>query len=543
VISPDVVFVGGTVVTADPSAPRSSALAVAGGRIIALGDTASALVPDAGEVIDLAGRSLLPGFRDGHVHPLWGGMELASLPLAGATSLDELLDRVRAHAVANPDRGWIHGGGYHPSLLPGGDGVADAALLDAVVPDRPVALEANDHHTMWVNSRALELAGIDAHTPDPPLGEIVRRGDGSPMGTLREWGALALVQRLLPRMGLEQRAEGLRLAMTELGRAGIVWAQEAAAAPDEVAAYADLARAGGLTTRVNAALRADPGTWSRRREAFVSCRRAVETDGAVSDRLSARTVKFFADGVIEAGTGFLLEPYDDAPHSCGLPNWSPQELSQAVTAFDADGFQIHIHAIGDGGVRMALDAVAAAALRNGPADRRAVIAHTQLVHPDDRSRFALLGVIANFEPLWACLDPTQVDLTIPRLGPGRSALQYPIATLSGNGTRLSFGSDWPVSSVSPLHGLAVAVTRQTPDGEPAHGWLPEERLPIEQAIAAYSTGTAYQAFEDGHRGALTVGSKADLALLSADVVAMAGSEIADVAIEGTWVDGRATYRA
>ena len=215
-----------------------------------------------------------------------------------------------------------------------------------------------------------------------------------------------------------------------------------------------------------------------------------------SPLLSARTVKFFADGVIEAGTGYLLEPYEDTPHSCGLPNWSPEGLKEAVRIFDADGFQIHIHAIGDGGVRMALDAIEHAALLNGPRDRRPVIAHTQLVHPEDRPRFGALGVIANFEPLWACLDPSQIELTLPRLGPERSALQYPIATLARLGATVSFGSDWPVSSHRPLDGLAVAVTRLNAKGEPVDGWVPEERVSILQAIEAYTAGSAFQAFDD-----------------------------------------------
>ena len=262
-----------------------------------------------------------------------------------------------------------------------------------------------------------------------------------------------------------------------------------------------------------------------------------------NDVLRAGTIKFFADGVIEMGTGYLLEPYEDAPHTCGLPNWSPEELSDAVSAFDADGFQIHIHAIGDGGVRMALDAIEAAATRNGPRDRRSVIAHTQVVQGVDRSRFASLGVIANFEPLWACLDPTMEELTLPRLGPARSALQYPIATIARAGAHISFGSDWPVSSMHPLHGLAVAVTRQNRDGEPEGGWLPEERLPIAQALAAYTAGTAYQGFEDDMGGVIAEGRRADLCALAADISALPGREVADVAVTGTWTGGREVHAA
>jgi hypothetical protein len=243
-------------------------------------------------------------------------------------------------------------------------------------------------------------------------------------------------------------------------------------------------------------------------------------------------VKFFADGVIEQGTGFLLDPYEDEPHSCGLPNWTPAALTEAVAAFAADGYQIHIPAIGDGGVRMGLDAIEAAGV--AASTRRPVIAHTQLVDPADRARFAALGVIANFEPLWAQLEPGMTELTIPRLGPRRTALQYPIGSLARLGTRLSFGSDWPVSSANPLEGLAVAVTRQNPAGEPVGGWLPEERVPMLAALAAYTAGSAHQAFDDD-RGTIAVGQVADLTLLDADITALAGRELPDVAVRGLWL--------
>jgi len=223
-----------------------------------------------------------------------------------------------------------------------------------------------------------------------------------------------------------------------------------------------------------------------------------------------------------------------------LPNWSPEALTEAVQAFAADGYQIHIHAIGDGGVRMALDAIEASGdLRAA----RPVIAHTQLVDPADRPRFAQLGVIANFEPLWARLEPDMTELTMPRLGPRRSALQYPIGTLHAMGGPISFGSDWPVSSANPLEGLAVAVTRQTVDGRPDGGWMPEERLPILDAIGAYTRGSAHQAFDETDRGVIAAGMAADFTLVEADITAMAGGEIADVAAAGVWRDGEPVWRS
>ena len=534
------VFRNGAVLTADPARPVVDALAVAGDRIVAVGDGAGDLAGTGTEIVDLGGRCLLPGFRDGHVHPLSGGIEHTGLHLDGLSSVDEIVAAVAAYAAAHPEAPWIHGGGYDPTVLPGG--IGEAAWLDRACPDRPVALASSDHHVAWVNGKALVAAGITASTPEPERGTIVRRGDGDPVGTLQEWGAIDLVEALIPAPTEGEQRDGMAMAMQAMAARGIVWAQDAAVTSHDLTGYLAAARAGLLPVRVNLAFRADPARWPSQRAAFGEHRHTVESDPAVVDHLSARTVKFFADGVLEAGTAHLLEPYVDQPHSCGLPNWAPGELAEAVAAFDADGFQIHIHAIGDAGVRASLDAIEHAATVNGRRDRRAVIAHTQLVDPADRPRFADLGVIANFEPLWACLDDCMLELTMPRLGPARSALQYPIATLAASGAHISFGSDWPVSSVAPLQGLAVAVTRQRLDGTQATGWLPEEQLPVQQAVTAYTAGTAFQAFEDGERGALQVGAVADLCLLSADITAMSGREIADVDVDGTWVAGRAIHR-
>jgi predicted amidohydrolase YtcJ len=253
--------------------------------------------------------------------------------------------------------------------------------------------------------------------------------------------------------------------------------------------------------------------------------------------VSARTVKFFADGVIEAGTASLLAPYTDQPHTCGLPVWGRDELAAAAAAFDADGFRLHIHAIGDAGVRNALDAIEHVISVNGMSDRRPVIAHVQLVDPADVSRFAQLGVIANVEPLWAQLDPLQRDLTMPRLGEARATLQYPFGSLVATGAVLSMGSDWPVSSHRPLDGLAIAVTRQTADGHPGQGWLPHERLAPETAISAYTAGSAYQSYEEGQRGVLTMGARADLTWLARDPLATPARDWPSIAVQGTWLGG------
>lgn len=529
--------------TGDPRRPVVSALAVADGVVVGLGDTAVDTVGRDAEVVDLAGGCALPGFRDGHVHPLEGGLHMAAAPLAGAATLDRLLDDVRAYAQAHPDLPWVTGGGYDPSLAP--DGCPDATWLDSAVPDRPAVLVAADYHTAWANSRALELAGVDATTPDPPRGQVVRRADGSPQGTLRE-SAVQLVTGLLPEPSPEDKRAALERAARALAALGIVWVQEAALEPADLDVYLDLAAAGRLPLGVDAALHVDVRRWRDQRAELAAARDRAAQDP--TGQVRAGTVKLFADGVVEAGTASMLDPYEpvDGPACAhgrhGLPNWSPEELAEVVTAYDADGFQVHVHAIGDAAVRAALDAVEAAARANGPRDRRPVVAHTQVVHPDDLPRFARLGVVANFEPLWAQPDRVMVDLTEPRLGPERSRRQYPVAQILATGAHVSFGSDWPVSDAAPLAGIATAVTRQTPDGRPADGWLPEQRVPLAAALAAYTSGTAYQAHDD-RAGRLVEGAPADLAVLGADLPRVPAREVADVPVRSTWRRGNRTTRS
>jgi predicted amidohydrolase YtcJ len=525
------VFVGGTVVTGDGTRPVTDALAVVDGRIAALGGDALGLLRHAAERVDLAGGCLLPAFRDGHAHPLQGGLELAGVPLSDARTVADLAAAVRRHARENPTAQWIVGGGYEPALVAGGR--FDRAWLDGAVADRPVLLHANDHHTAWVNSVALERAGISAATPDPPAGEIVRDADGSPLGTLRE-SAVALVARLVPEPSALDKLAALDEAFRRYAACGVAWVQDAAVAPRDVGVYLRLAAGGDARCRSNGALLASPRSWAAQRSEFLAARASAEREGA--GQVTMRTVKFFADGVVESGTAALLEPYTDDPCSRGIANWTADELAEAATAFDADGFQLHIHAIGDAGIRTALDAVETVVRHAGPRDRRPVVAHVQLPDPADVPRFGALGVVANVEPLWLQLDACMVELTVPRLGARRSERQYPLRHLLRSGAVLSFGSDWPVSSMRPLEGLAVAVTRQTPAGEPTGGWLPGQRITVAEALAAYTTGSAYQAFDDD-AGRLVAG----LVHLAEDPTVVAPGDIGAITVLGTWCGGRQTY--
>ncbi|GGS29480.1 amidohydrolase [Streptomyces humidus] len=535
----DIVFTGGIVRTGSANGPVHDALAVVDGRISALGAAALAARGPRTTVVDLAGGALLPAFGDSHVHPVMGGLGLHGVPVRDRASVEDVVEAVRRWADEHPDAEWITGDGFDPWLAP--DGRFDARRLDAAVADRPVVLRTTDHHTAWVNSEALRRAGYTAETPDPVGGEILRRdGSAQPLGTLREFGALNPVFALIPPASHEAQVAALREAAARFAAAGVTWVQDAWVEPHHADVWMAAATTGpGLPVRADLAFILEPDGWRERIARFAADRERVES--AAPGLLTARSVKFFADGVIESGTAALLEPYTDCPHSHGIANWSLGELAEAVTAVDALGFRPHIHAIGDGGVRTALDAIEAAARSNGPRDRRPVIAHAQLIHPADLPRFAALGAIASIQPLWAQRDPLMTELTLPRIGPERGGRQYQIAAMAASGARISFGSDWPVTAYEPLRGIATAVTRQTPDGTPEGGWLPEERIDVETALTAYSAGCAHQAFEEEEWGALRPGMRADLVHLAADPVETAPAALAGLPVLGTWLGGRRTH--
>ncbi len=510
------------------------AVAVRDGRIAAVGADALGLRGPGVTEVEVGDGLLLPAFGDGHAHPVFAGLESEGPRIREQTSVDAIVAEVARWAAEHPDEPWVVGASYDSTLAP--DGLFDSRWLDAAVPDRPVLLRAGDYHAAWVNGVALERAGIDADTPEPRLGEIPRRADGSPLGTLLEWGAVDLVLAVCGAPPVEVRVRALERATRHLAALGITWVQDAWAEPDDVEAYLAASAQGRLHCAVNLALYADPRRGPDQVEALVALRAQVRAHG--DPLLTAETVKLFADGVVENATAALLEPYSTpgCAHS-GMLVWEPEALAEVVTALDAAGFQAHLHTIGDRAARVALDALEAADAANGPRDRRPVLAHVQLVDPADRGRMAALGVVANAEPLWAQLDPVMEELTLPRLGEARSAAQYPLASLAAQGVRLSFGSDWPVSSPDPLEGIAVACSRRTPEGLPEGGWTPDECLSLEAALAAATVGTAHQAFR--RAGTLRPGDDADLVLLDADPFAVAAPlDLARLRVVATWLRGR-----
>ncbi|MFC6881914.1 MULTISPECIES: amidohydrolase [Actinomadura] len=539
----DLLFTGGPVMTMDPARSRAGSLAVRDGRIVAVGHgDPRELVGPRTEVVDLRGRPLLPGFQDAHVHAVMGGMELETCDLTGTTDAREYSRLIRAYAGAHPGKEWITGAGWSRESFE--RGVPTRAALDAVVPDRPVFLMDRDHHAAWVNGRALELAGITAATPDPSGGRIERDPSGAPAGLLQE-GAMALVGDLVPPATEEERLAGLLRAQALLHGLGITAWQDALVAgsdgyPDISGAYLAAARDGSLTATVVGAL-----WWSRGRGAEQLPDLVERRERLTVGRLRCGTVKIMQDGIAENFTAAMTAPYLDArgraTANAGISHVDPAALREHVTALDALGFQVHFHALGDRAVREALDAVQAARAANGWRDTRPHLAHLQVVHPDDVPRFRMLGATANIQPLWAVHEPQMDELTIPFLGPERSAWQYPFGDLLRAGATLAAGSDWPVSSPDPLAGAHVAVNRVAP-GASAEPFLPAQALDLTAALAAYTAGAAYVNHLDD-TGSLRPGNRADLVVLDRDPFAGPPEAVGDTRVALTYVDGVRVHTA
>ncbi|MCF3180075.1 amidohydrolase [Streptomyces polychromogenes] len=538
----DLVFTRGPVFTVDPARTRATSLAVIGDRIAAVGhDEVRELVGPGTEVVDLTGKLLIPGFQDAHMHPVFAGVELAECDLTETVTVDDYLARIRAYADAHPDREWITGGGWSMESFEGG--LPTRQLLDAVVPDRPVLLANRDHHGAWANTRALELAGITAATPDPADGRIEREPDGTPSGMLQE-GATSLVGRLLPPSTPDELLAGLLRAQKLLHSLGVTGWQDAmlgelGGRPDPSDAYLTAAGDGSLTARVTGAL-----WWDRARGAEQIPELAARREKLRAGRFRATSVKIMQDGVAENFTAAMTSPYLDgcgcATANTGLSFVEPGALRGYVTELDALGFQVHFHALGDRAVREALDAIESAVAANGHRGNRHHLAHLQVVHPEDLTRFAALGALANIQPLWAAHEPQMDDLTIPFLGPERSAWQYPFGDLVRAGATLVAGSDWPVSSPDPLAGLHVAVNRRDPEAAHERIFYPEQRLDLPTALAAYTAGSAHV---NGHddAGSLRVGNLADLVVLDRDILTAPVEEIAEARVERTYVGGRLVH--
>lgn len=494
-------------------------------------------------MVDLAGGLLAPGFVDAHVHAVQGGLERIRCDLSGVHTREGYLATIASYAATHPELPWILGGGWAMSAFPGG--TPTAADLDVVVPDRPVFLPNRDHHGAWVNSRALAIADVSAATPDPAHGHFERDESGRPTGTLHE-GAMNVVARHTPDTDPDEYYRALLAGQSYLHSLGVTGWQDAivgdyAGMDDPGPTYLRASQSGDLTAHVVGAL-----WWDRDRGVEQIPELVARRSACTHGRFRASSVKVMQDGVAENGTAALTTPYLDrcghATPNAGHSFVEPAALATFVRALTAEGFQVHVHAIGDRGVREALDAFGGL---DEPDRLRHHIAHVQLIHPGDVRRFAELGVAANLQALWACMDDQMVELTLPFLGEERSRWQYPFGDLHRAGARLVMGSDWPVSTPDPLAAIHVAVNR-TAYGEAGRAgtepFLPDQAITLETAFAAYTSGSAWVNHRDD-AGIIAPGAVADLVVLDRDPFAGPTAEIGATRVVSTWVDGASVYEA
>ena len=533
-VTADYVLKGAVYTMASPE--KAEAVAIKGDKIIFIGSSkdADAYVGASTEMLDLGHRMILPGFRDTHVH-VSSGIGLADCHFDDLTTPQAIVDSVKQCVARAKPGEWVRGRGWALPVFPNAN--PGKALLDKVAPDNPVFLTAADGHSAWVNSKALEIAGVTRATKDPMNGRIERDGAGNPSGTLRE-RAEQLVAKFLPPHTLEQRMNGLRQAMILANQFGITAAHEASADPELLEAYAALDRKGEMTARVFAAQYVDPEKDVSQVDSLIAWR-----DRYAGTKYYAPTAaKLFADGVIEAKTAAVLAPYLKSGGNTGVANFRQGQMDSLMTGLDRAGIQIHVHAIGDRGIRMTLDAIDAVAKANGSKDRRPIIAHIQLFDPADIPRFKTSGVIASFQPLWAFADKYITDLTIPILGPERSRWLYPIGSMVKSGAMVVSGSDWTVSSLNPLEAIQVAITRRGPTDSAGPAWIPEEVTDLTTMLKSYTINAAYAAHQEPTNGSLEVGKSADVIVLDQDLYTIPATEIHKVKVMMTIMDGKPVFR-
>jgi predicted amidohydrolase YtcJ len=497
--------------------PRSGATAVAAlnDRIVAVGSDLDvrAMCDRSTRIVEAHGGSILPAFNDAHVHFLMASRSLGELDLFGAETQVEVERRVAEYAAQHHGP-WVVGRGWFYSAFPGG--MPALELLDRLIPDRPAYLESFDAHTGWANTKALDISRVAS------------------TGVLKE-AAMLGVTRHIPSRSRDQELEALRAGMRVAAEHGIASVQEAGEGQDQLELWNALRDADELTLRVRLAFDMVPGldsaTWRQRLEEYEELARP----GRHNQWISTGILKAFADGVVESRTAALLEPYHGT-NERGEPLWAPDELAEAVRAADARGWQVQVHAIGDAAIRQALDAFAATT-----PERRHRVEHIEAPSPLDLPRFAELGVIASMQPQHAEPNRNLFEVWLPNLGAERAAYGWPWRSILLSGAHISFGTDWPVVPLDPAASLHVAVTRQTRAGEPAGGWLPDQRLTLAEALAAWTFGGAYAEHAEDQKGTLAAGMLADIAVLDRDVTAAAASQVGEVKVGATIVGGRVVY--
>ena len=534
----DLIVINGQVYSAADDA-LAEAVAVRGNTVVRVGTNREIqrLRRAQTTVIDAKGGAVVPGFIDAHAHLVSGGLSLDQVSLADAKTIDEIKDTIRVWALSHPERQWITGRGWY--YQPFNGAMPTRQLLDSLVPDRPAYLVAYDGHTGWANSAALKAAGITRATKNPKDGIIVKDARGEPTGALKE-AAMALMSTVAPQPTEEDRLAAIGAAIAEAHRLGITSVHDAGGPASDLELYDSLRKSNRLTLRVYQALRADATLTEAGLEELERIRTRFEDDPV----LKTGAIKLVADGVIEAHTAAMLEPYANRPSIAGEARFTPAQMNAVVGMLDRRGWQVMTHAIGDAAVRMTLDAYEAAAKANPRPERgrRHRIEHIETIDPADVPRFGKLGVIASFQPVHATPSPTPGDVWSTNIGAeraGRGWLWNSIARVKGP---LAFGSDWPVTTFDPKIGLHVAVTRTTEDGLPKGGWIPAERLALRRAIQVYTRDGAWASFDEQRKGILARDMLADIVVLSDDIFSAPPARLTTTEVVVTIADGKVVYR-
>ena len=537
--SADLILRDGEVYTVDADRPWAEAVAVKDGKIVYVGSNAGVIKhggPNT-RVVILDGKMVLPGFQDAHVHPIEAGMAYLGCSLHDGKSVEEYVHIVEECAKQSSEATFIDGGGWTMDLFE--DGLPDKRLLDG-----PVILKSASGHQLWVNSKTLEIAGIDAETPNPPRGRIDRyKNSREPSGSLQENSAMNLAFNTRPAYSASQMQAALKFGQHYLNQYGVTTVQDALLKLDGNEAYVggptymEMDQAGDLTIRVVGALVWNTELGMEQLSRITDAREQFKTP-----LFSAPSVKIWLDGVMEVHTAALLVPYSDREDGySGELLIKPEQLDTVVSQLDALGFQIHFHAIGDAAVRQSLDSLELARQVNGVRDSRHHMSHIRLFDPTDIPRLESLNVVANFQPYWAWADKFITELTIPKLGAERSKWLYPIKSVLDTGAVVAFGSDWFVTSGNPLLGIETAVTRRDPLTNISDPFLESERISLADAIEAYTINSAYVNFIDDETGSIEKGKVADLIVLDKNLFELAPNEISDAQVLLTLLEGKPVY--
>ncbi len=535
--SSDILFVNGGVYPMTAVEHKAEALAIRDGKIVFVGTSAEAEAykATAGEIVDLEGKALFPSFTDGHIHPIWGGIRLKDCDLTDIRNEADILKTIGAYVEAHPDKQWIIGANlWLPAV---GEGNPAKELLDEIEPDRPMFIQSADGHSAWVNSKALELARVTKETRTPSGGVIERKANGEPSGVLREY-AMGLVRNILPEYTFEEKVTALEKAVEMANSHGITSWIDARVDQEDIDVYAKLEEEGRLTMDVTLSLFANI---IEGMDAVESVLQRYHDNHERLPRLDMKSTKMYIDGVIEGKTAALFENYTGEDFT-GSPYIKADLYNQMVAAFDSAGLQVHIHACGDKGIRMTLDAFEYAREKNGPRDSRHHIVHMQVMDPQDVGRFKELGVIANFQPLWATPEDSYIsELTIPVLGPERSEWIYPLGAVAKAGAKIAHGSDWPVTSVNPMLAMQVAVTRRGPDSVEREPWTPQHLVSMYEVLEGYTAGGAYLMFKENSAGTLETGKKANMVVMEEDPFSISHFDLYELEVAQTYWNGKKVY--